>query len=79
MATVLCVGTFGPAYPSRASLPFVTALVASESGNHAQIALMGDATCLMKRDVAEGVHAAEWPPLTDLLEKVVDLDIPVFV
>jgi len=48
MATVLYISTFGSDDPTRATLPFVSALGALEAGHKAQIALVGEATYLMK-------------------------------
>ena len=79
MATILCVGTAGPGDPARASLPFVTALTAIEAGHQPQIALMGDATSLMVDSVASQVLAADWPPLTELVRRVIGYNVPIYL
>lgn len=79
VAVVLCVGTSGFRDPTLATLPFVTALAAFDAGNEAQIALMGDATFLMKDAIAERVHGEGWPPLKQLLARVVAKGIPIFL
>jgi len=77
--TVLCVGTYGPSDPTRATLPFATALCSVAAGDGAQVALMGDATLLMKDRIAEQVQGAGWRPLTELLKELVAHDVPIFV
>jgi uncharacterized protein len=77
--TVLCVGTVGPDDPTRATLPFVTALTAARAGQTVQIALMSDATALLQDRVARRVHGVGWPPLPELLREVVAEGIPILV
>ncbi|MPZ15626.1 MAG: hypothetical protein GEU73_14595 [Chloroflexi bacterium] len=60
-------------------MPFAAALAAAGAGDQAQVVLRGNATLLVKDFVAERVHAKEWPPLADLLRRVVANGIPVFV
>lgn len=79
MGSVLCVGTFGFRDATQATLPFVMALNARDAGYEAQIALMGDATSLMKDRIAEQVHGVGWPPMKELIEKVVAEGIPIYV
>ena len=79
MGTILCVGSYGLRDPTRATFPFAAALTAIASGHQPQIALMGDATSLMKDAVAERVHGADWPPLKELLEKVIRHGVPLFL
>lgn len=79
MGTILCVGTSGFCEPTQATLPFVTALSAIEAGHRAQIALMGDATFLMKDSIAEQIHGEGWPPLKEVLEAIVANGVPIYV
>ena len=76
---MLCVGTSGAKQPDRAGFPFVAALVATGFGNEAQIALMGEATQLMKDSVSAQIQAADWPPLGELVRSVVAYAIPIFI
>ena len=79
MATILYVSTFGTDDPTRATIPLVAALGAVEAGHKAELALMGEATYLMKDHLAEQVHGVGWPPLKELLEKAIAQGIPLHV
>ena len=79
MGTMLCTSTYGTDDPTRATMPFLAALGALEAGHQAQILLQGEATYLMKDYLAEQIHGVGWPPLTELLAKVIDQNIPIYV
>ncbi len=55
MAHILYYGTHGSDEPTRAVLPFHMAKGALEAGHTAEIALIGDATFLMKDAIAKEV------------------------
>ncbi len=73
------VGTAGTNDPTKAVIPFVVALGAKTAGIEVQIALLGEATYLMKDEIAKTVHGVGFPPLTDLLEKTIAAEIPIHV
>ncbi len=79
MAIILATGTSGPEDPTKATLPFLTAMGAIEAGHEARIALIGDAVVLIKDIIAEQIHGVGWPPLTDILSKVVANKIPIYI
>ncbi len=79
MATILYVGTSGSDDPTRAGLPFNFALGAVEAGHQAQIFLAGEAAYLMKADVAAAVMPMAMPPLREMMDKVVEHRVPIFV
>ena len=79
MSTILYTGSFGSDDPTRASLPFVAALGAVDAGHQAQIALLGEATYLIKDVIAEHVTGVGFSPLRELLPKVIEHGIPVYV
>jgi uncharacterized protein involved in oxidation of intracellular sulfur len=79
MATVLYTSTFGSDDPTRATIPFVTALGALDAGHQAQIALLGEATYLMKDYIAEQIHGVGWGALKELLAKVIAQAVPIYV
>ena len=77
---VLYVATSGAADPTRASLPLHIAANGSiEAGQECAVALVGDATELASRDVAVGVEGVGVPPALELLTKLVDNQVPVYV
>ena len=79
MSTILYTSSFGSDDPTRATLPFVAALGAVEAGHEPQIALLGEATYLMNATIAEQVKGVGFPPLGELLSKVIEHGIPVYV
>lgn len=78
LSRVLCIGSYGPKQPARATMPFAAALVAAGAGDEPQVFLRADATLLMKDSVARRVRADEWPALADLLHRVIAQGIPVY-
>ena len=79
MATILYVSTSGSDDPTRATIPFVTALGAVEAGHQAQVALLGEATYIMKDYIAEQIHGVGWPALSELLTKAIGQGVPIYV
>ncbi len=79
MTTFLYISTFGSDDPTRATITFVGANGAFEAGYDVQIALVGEATYLMKDTIADQIHGVGWPPLRDLLSQVIEHGIPIFV
>lgn len=79
MATILYVTTSGSDDPTRASIPFVMALGAIEAGHRPEIALIGEATYLMKSEIADQIHGVGWPALSELLPQLIAHEVPIFV
>lgn len=79
MATILYTSSWGSDDPTRATIPFVAALGALEAGHQPRIALLGEATYLMKDVVADQIHGVGWPPLKELLAKVHEHAVPIYV
>jgi predicted peroxiredoxin len=79
LATILYASTFGSDDPTRASIPFVAALGAVEAGHQSQIALLGEATYLMKDYFADLVAGVGLAPLKDLLPKLIANGVPIYV
>ncbi len=68
MAKLLIITATGPSDPTRASLPFHIAVNgAAASGVESDVALAGDATELLKTDVAAGVKGVGVAPLAELI------------
>jgi predicted peroxiredoxin len=68
VAKLLIIASTGPDDPTRASIPFHIAVNgAAAAGMECEVALAGDATDLMKQEVAAGVRGVGVPPLQDLL------------
>jgi predicted peroxiredoxin len=79
MARILYVGTAGSDDPTRAGLPFNFALGAIEAGHRPEIFLAGEAAYLMKADVAAAVMPVAMPSVREMLEKVVEHGVPIYV
>lgn len=79
MAKQLWGGTHGIDDPSRATFPFVGASGSIDAGHETAIFLTGDATMLLKDDLAEQIHGVGVPPLKDLMAKVVQNNVPIYL
>src|SRR5438132_5626628 len=79
MARILYVGTSGTDDPTRAGFPFNFALGAVEAGHQPEIFIAGEAAYLVKETVAVSVHPVGMPPLTEMIRKVVEHRVPVWV
>ncbi|HLQ31406.1 MAG TPA: DsrE family protein [Chloroflexota bacterium] len=79
MGKILYSSTYGSDDPTRASLPFHMALGAIEAGHQPEIALIAEATYLMKNAVAETIQGVGMPSFKELLAKVVENKVPIHV
>ena len=70
----------GTADPTKASIPLhLAANGSAEVGQDAAIILGGDATEILVEDNAERIEGVGVPPLRELLAKLADHAIPVYV
>ena len=77
---VLYLATAGTADPTRASLPLHIAANGSvEAAQECAVVLAGDATELVSRETAEGVEGVGVPPARELIQKLRDNEVPVYV
>jgi len=77
---VLYLATTGAVDPTRASLPLHLAANGSiETGQECAVALIGDGTELASRDVVADVAGVGVPSALELLTKLVDNQVPVYV
>ena len=77
---VLYVATSGAADPTRASLPLHIAANGSvEADQDCAVVLVGDGTELASRDVAAELAGVGVPPVQELLTKLVENEVPVYV
>jgi predicted peroxiredoxin len=77
---ILYLATAGAQDPTRASLPLHIAANGSVAEEQeCAVVLAGDATELVSREQAERIEGVGIPPLKELLQKLVDNGIPVFV
>jgi predicted peroxiredoxin len=76
---ILFVGTSGSDDPTRASFPLVFAKGAIEAGHQPLIHLVGEATYLLKEEVAALTQGVGWPTISALWKDIVEAKVPVFV
>jgi predicted peroxiredoxin len=79
MAKILAVTTHATDDPTKSSLAFITAVGALGAGKEVAVALLGEGAYLAKTKVASTVHGVGFPPLPQLIEKVVAGNVPVYV
>jgi predicted peroxiredoxin len=79
MASELFIGLHGSEDPTKATLPFLIAGGALDAGYETAIILLGDAVVLMNSTVANSVQGVGFPPLKDLMTKVVAAKVPIYV
>jgi len=78
--TILYLATAGAADPTRASIPLHIAANGSVGeGQECAVVLVGDATELVSREKAERVEGVGIPPTKELLQKLLDNRVPVYV
>jgi uncharacterized protein involved in oxidation of intracellular sulfur len=79
MARILYVGTAGSDDPTRAGFPFNFALGAIEAGHQPEIFLAGEAAYLVRSEIAKWVDPVAMPPLREMLQKVIEHGVPIYV
>ena len=78
--TVLYLATTGAGDPTKASIPLHIAANGSvEAGQGCAVVLACDATELVSQDTAERVEGVGVPPARELLRKLVDNEVPVYI
>lgn len=75
----MLIGLTGPADATRASLLVAWANALGEAGHTVRVDLAGDATLLIRREVADALVAPGLPPFRDLMTKLLDRGIPIFL
>ena len=77
---ILYLATAGAVDPTKASIPLHIAANGSVAeGQDCAVALVGDATELVSREKAERVEGVGIPPTKELMQKLVDNRVPVYV
>jgi predicted peroxiredoxin len=77
---VLYLAASGSSDPTKASIPLHIAANGSvEAGQECAVVLAGDATELISRETADRVEGVGVPPVRELLQKLFDNAVPVYV
>ena len=79
MAKILSVATDATGDQTKATSAFVNAVGARRAEKEVAIAPIGEAAYLLKEAVANAVHGVGFPPLSELIEKLVKANVPVYV
>ena len=79
MAKLLFIGLHGSEDPTKATFPFLVAGGALDAGHQVAISLLGDAVVLMSNTVADNIQGVGFPPLKELMAKVVAARVPIYV
>lgn len=77
---ILYLASTGSADPTRASIPLHLAANGSAAvGQDTQLVLAGDATELLQPGVRDGLEGVGIPPLRELMTKLAEHEVPIFV
>jgi predicted peroxiredoxin len=79
MGKLLFVGTFATDDPTRATMPLIVASGALDRGHEPMLVLMGEAVYLLKEGAVNAMHGVGFPPLRQLLDKLLDHQVPIYV
>ena len=75
---ILMKSAWGSDDPTKAAFPFLHGDALSDAGHEVQIFLLGEAVSLMRKSVANAVVPVGWPPLAEVLRKLVTKKIPIY-
>jgi predicted peroxiredoxin len=77
---ILYLASAGATDPTKSSIPLHIAANGSVGeGQECAVVLVGDATELVSREKAERVEGVGIPPTKELLQKLIDNRVPVYV
>jgi predicted peroxiredoxin len=80
MASLFYIATHGPDDPTKACIPFHLAVNgAAEAGIEAAINLAGDATVLIQNRCIDTLTPLGLPPLRELMAKISEKNIPIYI
>ena len=76
---ILYTTSYGSDDPTRATIPFIAAIGAIDAGHEPRLALLGEATYLMKDHISDQIDGVGWPPLKEAWPKIIEHGVPVYV
>lgn len=79
MGKLLYLGTYASDDPTRATMPFIAASGALDRGHKPMIVLMGESVYLLKEEVVDAVQGVGFPPLQQLMIKMIEHKVPFYV
>ena len=75
---ILMKSALGSDDPTKAAFPFLHSHALAEAGHEVQNFLLDEAVTLMRKSVANSVVPVGWPPLSEILDKVVEKKITIY-
>ena len=75
---ILMKSAWGSDDPTKAAFPFSHGLALAEAGHEVQIYLLGEAVVLMRKVVADAVTPVGWPPVGEVLNKLVAKKVQIY-
>jgi predicted peroxiredoxin len=75
---IMMKSAWGSDDPTKAAFPFLHGHALAEAGHEVQIFLLGEAVSVMRKSVASAVVPVGWPPLAEILDKVVAKHIQIY-
>jgi predicted peroxiredoxin len=75
---IMMKSAWGSDDPTKAAFPFLHGDALSDAGHEVQIFLLGEAVALMRKSEANAVVPVGWPPLAEVLQKLVAKKIPIY-
>ena len=75
---ILMKSAWGSDDPTKAAFPFLHGDALSDAGHEVQIFLLGEAVSLVRKSVANAVVPVGWPPLAEVLGKLVSKKITIY-
>ena len=74
---VLIKSAWGSDDPTKAAFAFLHANALADCGHQVQIFLLGEAVNLVKDELVAAVTPVGWPPLSEIMPKTIDHNIPL--
>jgi predicted peroxiredoxin len=75
---IMMKSAWGSDDPTKSAFPFLHGYALAEAGHDVQIFLLGEAVSVMRLSVAKAVVPVGWPPLEEILQKVVAKKIQIY-
>jgi predicted peroxiredoxin len=76
---VLIKSAWGSDDPTKAAFAFLHANAFAEAGHEVRVFLLGEAVNLMKDELIAAVTPVGWPPLSEIMAKTIEHQIPISV
>jgi predicted peroxiredoxin len=79
MSKILIKSAWGSDDPTKAAFAFLHGNALAEAGHEVQIFLLGEAVSIMRTPVANAIVPVGWPPLAEILQATIALEIRIHV